>query len=480
MLTAWLKGPTEIHLWHGVADRAQERDVNLICFSGGIPHWHQQFEAQKNILFDLAGEYNVNGLLVWANILSHTLDRDNFKVFCQHYAPLPMISMGMLLPSLPSIRIDMLGGMRKLLSHLIEVHGRRRIAFLRGLEISQDAEDRYQAYCETLAEYGLPLDPALVQPGDFRRSSGTAAIEQLVDIQRTPFDALVSANDNMAIGAMQALQTRGVRIPEDIVVAGFDDIEETRAIVPSLTTIRAPWYQLGSQSVDLILSRLAGEPLPDEILLSTELVYRRSCGCQPLISAEPRTSPGDSRAVLPIPVNSRGASIIDSQTRLEAFLTAGLAAAISIPGLNEVWTRQLVNDFLSDVYSNEKASNHFLRTLGDGLDQIPSGAQVIEWQTVLEVFRSSPAGLFPTSKEHLKALDLIAGAYAAVGEIAHRRQLAQRLEVENQTDRLNRIVQSMATTYDMNALMQLLADELPGLGIQSCFLSLYAEQGNNP
>ena len=239
MLTAWLNGPTEINLWHGVADRALERNVNLICFSGGIPHWHQQYEAQKNILFDIAGQPNIDGLLIWANILSHTLDRSSLEAFCLRYTPLPIISMGMILPSIPSIQIDMREGMRKLLSHLIEDHGRRKIAFIRGLEVSQDAEERYQAYLETLKQYNLSVDPSLIISGDFRRSSGTVAIKQLIATHRIGFDALVSANDNMAIGAIQALQAQGIHIPDDVVVAGFDDIEETKAITPSLTTVAA-------------------------------------------------------------------------------------------------------------------------------------------------------------------------------------------------------------------------------------------------
>ena len=173
VLTAWLNGPTEINLWHGVADRALERNVNLICFSGGIPHWHEQYEAQKNILFNIPNTENVDGLLIWANILSHTLDRSSLETFCLRYTPLPIISMGMILPSIPSIQIDMCDGMRKLLSHLIEVHGRRKIAFIRGLEVSQDAEERYQAYIETLKQYHIPVDPSLVISGDFRRYSGS-------------------------------------------------------------------------------------------------------------------------------------------------------------------------------------------------------------------------------------------------------------------------------------------------------------------
>ena len=184
MLTAWLKGPTEINLWHGVADRAQERNVNLICFSGGIPHWPQEYEAQKNILFNIAGQQNVDGLLIWANILSHTLDPKSMEAFCRQYAPLPVISMGMVLPSIPSIRIDMREGIHNLLSHLIEVHGRRKIAFICGLDISQDAQDRYQAFCDTLGQYGLPVDPGLIVHGDFRRDSGKIAIQKLIESHR--------------------------------------------------------------------------------------------------------------------------------------------------------------------------------------------------------------------------------------------------------------------------------------------------------
>jgi DNA-binding LacI/PurR family transcriptional regulator len=211
MLTASLHGPTEINLWHGVADRALERNVNLICFSGGIPNWQPQYEAQKNILFNIAGQENVDGLLIWANIFGHTLDRSSLEAFCLRYVPLPIVSMGMILSAIPSIQIDMREGMRKLLSHLIDDHGRRKIAFIRGLEVSQDAEERYQAYLETLEQYDLSVDPGLIISGDFRRDSGTAAIKQLIATRHMEFDALVSANDNMANSCPRRCGCSGIR-----------------------------------------------------------------------------------------------------------------------------------------------------------------------------------------------------------------------------------------------------------------------------
>ena len=340
MLTAWLKGPTEINLWHGVADQAQAREVNLFCFSGGIPHWPVEHEAQKNILFDIAGKQNVDGLLIWANILSHTLDRSSLEAFCQRYAPLPTISMGMVLPAIPSIKIDMRAGMRRLLSHLIETHGRQKIAFIRGSEVSQDAEDRYQAYCETLSQYGLPLDPGLIVPGDFRRHSGKVAIQELIDQRRADFNAVVSANDNMAIGALQALQERGVRVPDDVVVTGFDDIEETQAVVPTLTTVRCPWHRLGRNSVDLMLSRLSGEPVAEQILLPTELVCRQSCGCQPLAFDDRPEHPQRPAKTYVVSGGAAGLSAPLTIGEHIAEIEAALLATASVQGLDAAWCRQ--------------------------------------------------------------------------------------------------------------------------------------------
>ena len=479
VLTAWLNGPTEINLWHGVADRALERNVNLICFSGGIPHWHEQYEAQKNILFNIPNTENVDGLLIWANILSHTLDRSSLETFCLRYTPLPIISMGMILPSIPSIQIDMCDGMRKLLSHLIEVHGRRKIAFIRGLEVSQDAEERYQAYIETLKQYHIPVDPSLVISGDFRRYSGTAAIKQLIATHHIGFDALVSANDNMAIGAMQALQAQGIRIPEDVVVAGFDDIEETRAITPSLTTVRAPWHLLGSKSVDLLLSKLANDALPDQILLETELVCRQSCGCQH--TAIDHQAGSNLGAGFPLEIKAPAEfSSGSAQISLLQGINRILAVLAPTYELDPSWSNKLIQGFLTDVRSRDGTRSIFIQTLTEILSQIPSGTEIIEWQEVLNVIRSKVNHLFRSKDKILKAHDLLENGYTVVGEMAHRRQLYQRLEAVDQTSRLNRIVQTMSTTYDIETLMRLLALELPGLGIQSCFLSLYDEKGDNP
>jgi signal transduction histidine kinase/DNA-binding LacI/PurR family transcriptional regulator/AraC-like DNA-binding protein len=481
MLTARLNGPTELNLWHGVAERAAQRNVNLICFSGGIPGAQQQFEAQKNVLYNIAGSLNVDGLLIWANILSHTLDVPGLEAFCQHYAPLPIISMGMVLPGFPSIRIDMREGEHKLLSHLIEQHGRRKIAFIRGLEVSQDAEERYQAYLETLRQYGLSLDPDLIVSGDFRRFSGTAAVRQLIESGHTSFDALVSANDNMAIGAMQALQAHGMRVPDDVIVAGFDDIEETRAIAPSLTTVRAPLHLLGSKSLDLVLSKLENEELPDQILLETEIIRRQSCGCQQIVTGVRREAalglqPPGRAGMMAI----RSGLPSDRSSQPVEDLNGMLSSLPPLRGLGAHWSEHLLECFLNEARSKNDASSEFIQLLVEALAQNPSGTEILEWLDVLNALGMQLASLFEREDEIDTAHCLLENGYKVVAEMAHRRQLNQRLEAVEQTNRLNRIVQTLSTTHDIDTLMKLLALELPGLGIESCFLSLYDEKGDPP
>ena len=479
MLTARLNGPTEINLWHGVADRVVERDVNLICFSGGIPRWSQQYESQKNILYDIAGQANVDGLLIWANILSHTLDPSGLEAFCQHYIPLPIISMGMVLPSFPSIRIDMREGMHKLLSHLIEEHGRRKIAFIRGPEVSQDAEERYQAYIETLKQFGIPFLPNLVVSGDFRRHSGTEAVRQLFETERIGFDALVSANDNMAIGAMQALQAHGVRIPDDVVVAGFDDIEETRAITPSLTTVRTPWHMLGSQSVDLVLAKLADEAVPDQILLETEIICRQSCGCQQMVAGDGQTDVASRNPGLAM-ANRNLPGVSQKHIDLRDDFFRSLSSLAPLRGLEAGLAKKIGDDFIADIQLKSEAPSAFIQTLEMILSAMSTGTEILEWLEVLNFIRIKVNTLFRLKDDVVKAHGLLERGFALVGEMAHRQQLYQRLEAIEQTNRLNRIVQTMATTYDIENLMKLLSQELPGLGIQSCFLSLYDEKGAAP
>jgi DNA-binding LacI/PurR family transcriptional regulator len=156
-------------VWKGVADVARERDANLVGFVGGMLNSPHGFEVQGNALYNLAGAENVDGLVIWTGILGHYVGPEEMQNFCKRFSPLPIVSIELPLEGIPSVLGDFQQSMHDIVVHLIEVHGYRRIAFIRGPEDSLTGEERYHAYMAALAERGIPFDPDLVAPGDSRQ-----------------------------------------------------------------------------------------------------------------------------------------------------------------------------------------------------------------------------------------------------------------------------------------------------------------------
>src|SRR6185503_10563811 len=144
-----------------------------------------------------------------------------------------------------------------------------------------------------LAAYGLPLDAGLVGRGNFSRSASCDAMHELLNRRDDAFEAVVAANDEMAIGALEALEARGRRVPDQVAVAGFDDTKDAQLVTPSLTTVRQPLYEQGRQAAAMLLALLRGEPVPGQVVLPTRLQVRRSCGCltQTVMPMVPAGSP---------------------------------------------------------------------------------------------------------------------------------------------------------------------------------------------
>ncbi len=207
------------------------------------------------------------------------LDTTGIELIAQSGAPVVTISTPA--PNTPVVRSDNLGGMYAAVLHLIE-HGHRRIAFI-GRRANLDIGQRYDGYCLALAEQDIPLDQGLVaDAADELEPGGRDAARRLLDVG-APFTAIVAGTDKNALGVLEVLRAAGRRVPEDVALVGFDDVDEARIADPSLTTVRQRFDILGSAAIDLVLDRLAGRAVSGAaISLPTALVVRRSCGCDDL------------------------------------------------------------------------------------------------------------------------------------------------------------------------------------------------------
>jgi sigma-B regulation protein RsbU (phosphoserine phosphatase) len=462
-----LEDPYEAALLSGISDVARERDVNLISFVGGWLCSPHGFEVQRNIVYDLVDAETVDGLVVMSNVVGAVIGPEEMKNFCHHYHPLPMVSIGMAVQDIPCVLVDNEKGMRDAITHLIEGHVHRRIAFIRGPEGNEEAEQRYRVYTDVLAEYGLPVDADLIAPGDFLTPSGATAISPLLDERKVAFEAVVAANDNMALGALEALQARGIRVPYDVALVGFDDIVDARAATPSVTTVRQPTHEQGKQAAEILLALLAGEEVPEQVTLPTELVVRQSCGCSSPAVVQAGTGHVE-RTDQPF-------EIALAAQRDHILSEIGQAVGILSAGLVPERAEQLLDAFSAELKG--KSPGIFLSTLEGILRQVAAkGGDVASWQGALSALRRHTLIYLGDDETLSRAEDLWQQARVMIGEIAQRVEVRRRLQAERQAASLREIGQMLTTTFDVDQLMDAVARELPKLGIPGCYLSLY-EQG---
>jgi LacI family transcriptional regulator len=192
----------------------------------------------------------------------------------------PLVCFDRALPDLPcdSVVLDNVGGAREAVSHLIHL-GHRRIGIITGLPRVGTTAGRLEGYRQALRAHGIAEEPELIRQGNGRRDGGFTQTLALLDLVRPP-TALFTTNNLMTLGALAALAARGVRVPGDMAVVGFDDFEWTDVLRPYLTTVAQPTYEIGTTAARLLLARIEhrAEGMPRQVVLSPRLIARESCG----------------------------------------------------------------------------------------------------------------------------------------------------------------------------------------------------------
>ncbi|MBP5378301.1 MAG: EAL domain-containing protein, partial [Ruminococcus sp.] len=178
----------------------------------------------------------------------------------------------------PSIYIDGYSAVFDIITHLIEVHGCRDIAFISGKKDHKHSKERLQAYRDAMEKAGLPVSEKRISYGDYWYQSGEVYAEQLLSQGGALPDAVACANDQMAIGLCKALTAHGINIPEDIAVVGFDSTYEGQTSPCTVTSALTPAKDFGEYAFDFLIKKMNGE-VPDDFPLQPKMVLGESCGC---------------------------------------------------------------------------------------------------------------------------------------------------------------------------------------------------------
>ncbi len=230
-------------------------------------------QRQQEAYLELVRAKHIDGVILsgprFDDKALQTLEEDSF----------PMVLMGQLPgSSICSVDVDNRAAARMAVAHLIKL-GHSRIACITNAQpIYTAASDRLEGYNDALGEANIPYDKDLVRYGDFDLQSGYVQMNSLLD-SGSPFTAAFVASDVVLLGAETALRERGLKVPENIALVGFDDIPLSYYTEPPITTIHLPAKDLARRASEMLIQLLKGDqPAQRQIIMDTHLVVRESCG----------------------------------------------------------------------------------------------------------------------------------------------------------------------------------------------------------
>jgi DNA-binding LacI/PurR family transcriptional regulator/signal transduction histidine kinase/ActR/RegA family two-component response regulator len=450
-------GAYENHLRASLDLKARELGVNLVVFFGRDLYEPHFACPAHNAVFDLVHSDRVDGVVVVSGVLTSSCGAERLPAFLERYRPLPMCSVGVSVPGVPSLLVDNELGINNVVQHLVKVHGHRRIVFVSGPAQSPEAQVRLQAYHDALRSSGLSVAPELVVEGRFTQRGGYLAVETLLNA-KIGFDAVLAANDDMAFGAIRALREHGLRVPRDISVTGFDDLRSARLSSPPLTSVSQPFDELAERALNIVLAQCQGQAVPELSSCPTQLRVRRSCGCS-LAADTPAC------ALQEPPETLRPASYLQ-QHREEILAQLSKVAASGWGG--KVHDCESLVEALSQELGGAPGS---LLSALEGMLEAPSDNQ--RYRSLHMAITQLRASLRPVSSVELEriwfdALDLVALSNTTA-------QMQHRLDWDEHYMQLLTFGEYSSVAFDRASLRAALANGIPSVGVKTAFISRWTD-----
>lgn len=267
----------QLEVINGFISILPEYNVELYVIVGGVLEPSRYF-SQFNKIYELVTKESFDGIVMTTSLGMYA-SKEKFSSFLKKFEGLPLVFLGTGPIEYKQVVVDNRKGMEEIVRHFTRDHHYQRIAFITGPAGNREAEARFAAYKAVLAESGLPFDANFVYEGQFSSEDGTKAVRTFLDERKLNPDAIIASNDAMAIWAMKELDRRGIKIPLQIAVAGFDDTVEASGVLPALTTARQPFALMAKHVLENLIAMINSESVAPMEYVPAELVIRQSCGC---------------------------------------------------------------------------------------------------------------------------------------------------------------------------------------------------------
>ena len=264
----------------GVIACAEAHNANISCFSafGGVIA-NSKYDIGEYNIYSLINYENFDGVILMTNTISDPVEKEKIILKVKN-SGLPVVVFDCdEYPQFHNISIDNTRAMQEIVRHVIKVHNAKRINYISGPLANPEAEDRYNAFIEVMRENAVEPEEKRIFFGEFRAVDGIRAVDAFLSSDLPMPDAIICANDAMALAAVGELEKHGYDVPNNVIVTGFDNTYNARHYCPALTTVARPLKEAGYNACDMMLRLINGEECENTIALAAAPIFSESCNC---------------------------------------------------------------------------------------------------------------------------------------------------------------------------------------------------------
>lgn len=422
----------------------------------------------KNFLHTLVPQW-VDGIIVAAHTIGHTASERQLGDLLRHLGPVPTVSLGEAPGADCCLLIDNERAAYDLTQHLVQRHRLERFVYLSGPVGNRESRERERGFSRALREAALEFDERLLVIGDFTREGGSSAVAELLDARGIDLefvDAIVCANDAMAVGACFELERRAYRVPTDVAVVGFDDTELARHLPAPLTTARQPLRELLLDAVGMLVDALASGKRPSgSYRYSAEAIHRRSCGCARLPNLPHPSTPD-------VLTTSGRTSLRVLEPALREDLEDAFVAVLDTVAPS--WLGELLETLGAQLAEQGTAFYDYLESLCFGLLRLRKPTS--GWQPALLTIRRhvARAGI---GSDRLPDLDrLVEGAMRLTSELTTSFLARQREELLERLRVLSDATARLLAAPDLGTIAEVTRTSFPKLGVARGIVYLFSPE----
>lgn len=444
-------------IWRGIERFASENDIHLSAYIGTYQDTRNRVYSFLETCFDTVSKCEfLDGIILFSGFLAQNAGLEKFDEYTSRLPKkLPIVSVSFSMPGVPSVLADGFAGIYGAVAHLIQEHDKKKIAFIKGPDGHPEAEERFAGYKKALEDNKITYDEGLVLPGRFIQDCGRAAVGELLDVRKLSADAIVACNDQMAYGVLNELKERNILVPSEVAVTGFDDDVVSATFIPSLSTARQDFVEIGRAGAEMLLKKIRGEAVEEVKYIAPTYVARQSCGC---LEKEFINMFLD---VLPAEADT-----------FSAFVQKNFKSLFPNVPPEQIyeWAASLVAVITENPFSKEKFLNLFNEIL---VKYNHYYKELSLWQEALNMLTMGVELHSGEIKSPHSVLSTLISAMAFVHDVRYKNRKSREIALSTLRIRMRRVTSSLVLSFNTDGLVEKLSESLPSFDLNTALIGVY-------